>query len=60
MELADFIGPATGAGSIIETVTGVLGDVGPYVLGLFALTVAVSIGMALLGRTKRQVVGAIK
>lgn len=60
MTLDDFIGPATGAGSVVETITTVATDVGPYVLALFGVLLTVGIGMALLGRARKGIVNAVK
>ena len=56
MEIADFLDWA----DISSAITTLLTEAGPYVLGAFGITLAVSLGMAFLGRVKRTVVSAVK
>lgn len=60
MSVGDVIGPATGAGSLVETIQTLATDAGPYVLAVFGALVAVSVGLALLGRAKKGIVSAFK
>jgi hypothetical protein len=56
MSISDFFTVS----DITTALSTVLGDVGPYVLAVFGLTLTVGIAMALLSRTKRQVTSHIK
>lgn len=58
--IGGLIGPTTGTGSIIATITDSATDASPYALAVFGALTTLSVGLALINRARKGVVGAFK